>query len=91
MDDRIAFIVNLVANLIFTPIQFGMRNLPLASIDIVMFGEPFSGAWQLYGLITQMAGAGTDSLPRLGLHRQRTAMDYHHLELGEMTALFEDL
>ncbi len=30
------FIVNLVANLIFTPIQFGMRNLPLASIDIVI-------------------------------------------------------
>jgi tryptophan-rich sensory protein len=30
------FIINLVANLIFTPIQFGMRNLPLASIDIVI-------------------------------------------------------
>lgn len=30
------FIINLVANLIFTPIQFGLRNLPLASIDIVI-------------------------------------------------------
>ncbi|XZE18148.1 TspO/MBR family protein [Pirellulaceae bacterium SH449] len=30
------FILNLVANLIFTPIQFGLRNLPLASIDIVI-------------------------------------------------------
>ncbi|MBX7105650.1 MAG: tryptophan-rich sensory protein [Gemmataceae bacterium] len=30
------FAVNLVANLIFTPIQFGMRNLPLAAVDIVI-------------------------------------------------------
>jgi benzodiazapine receptor len=30
------FAINLVANLVFTPIQFGLRNLPLASIDIVV-------------------------------------------------------
>ena len=30
------FVVNLVANLIFTPIQFGLRNLTLASIDIII-------------------------------------------------------
>ncbi len=30
------FGINLVANLIFTPIQFGMRNLPLASVDILI-------------------------------------------------------
>lgn len=30
------FAINLVANLIFTPIQFGMRNLPLASLDILV-------------------------------------------------------
>jgi benzodiazapine receptor len=30
------FVVNLIANLIFTPIQFGLRNLTLASIDIVI-------------------------------------------------------
>jgi benzodiazapine receptor len=30
------FVINLVANLIFTPIQFGMRNLPLASVDILI-------------------------------------------------------
>lgn len=30
------FALNLVANLIFTPIQFGMRNLPLASLDILV-------------------------------------------------------
>jgi len=30
------FAINLLANLIFTPIQFGMRNLPLATVDIVI-------------------------------------------------------
>lgn len=30
------FVINLVANLIFTPIQFGLRNLPLAALDILI-------------------------------------------------------
>lgn len=30
------FAINLLANLIFTPIQFGLRNLPLASVDILI-------------------------------------------------------
>lgn len=30
------FAINLAANLIFTPIQFGMRNLPLAAVDILI-------------------------------------------------------
>ena len=30
------FAINLVANLIFTPIQFDMRNLPLAAVDILI-------------------------------------------------------
>lgn len=30
------FAINLVANLIFTPIQFGLRNLPLASVVILL-------------------------------------------------------
>ena len=30
------FAINLAANLVFTPIQFGLRNLPLASIDILL-------------------------------------------------------
>ena len=30
------FAVNLVANLLFTPIQFGLRNLPLAAADILV-------------------------------------------------------
>ena len=32
----IPFAINLVANLAFTPIQFGLRNLPLASVDILI-------------------------------------------------------
>lgn len=30
------FAINLVANLIFTPILFGLRDLPLAAMDIVI-------------------------------------------------------
>ena len=30
------FAINLLANVIFTPIQFGMRNLPLAAADILV-------------------------------------------------------
>lgn len=32
----VPFAINLVANLIFTPIQFGLRNLPLAALDILI-------------------------------------------------------
>jgi tryptophan-rich sensory protein len=32
----IPFAINLVANLLFTPIQFGLRNLPLAALDIAI-------------------------------------------------------
>lgn len=32
----IPFAINLVTNLIFTPIQFGLRNLPLAAVDILI-------------------------------------------------------
>lgn len=30
------FAINLVANLLFTPIEFGLRNLPLATFDILV-------------------------------------------------------
>ncbi len=30
------FAINLAANLILTPIQFGLRNLPLAAVDILI-------------------------------------------------------
>ena len=30
------FAINFIANIVFTPIQFGLRNLPLASVDILI-------------------------------------------------------
>jgi translocator protein len=32
----LAFAINLAANLVFTPIQFSLRNLPLAALDILV-------------------------------------------------------
>ncbi|NTU72354.1 MAG: tryptophan-rich sensory protein [Coriobacteriia bacterium] len=32
----VPLVVNVVANIAFTPIQFGLRNLPLASADILI-------------------------------------------------------
>jgi tryptophan-rich sensory protein len=32
----VPFAINLAANFAFTPIQFGLQNLPLASLDIVI-------------------------------------------------------
>jgi tryptophan-rich sensory protein len=32
----IPFAVNILANLLFTPIQFGLRNMPLATVDILI-------------------------------------------------------
>jgi len=36
LEGFIPFAINLVANLIFTPIEFGLRNLLLASVDILI-------------------------------------------------------
>lgn len=30
------FILNIASNLLYTPIQFGLKNIPLATIDIVL-------------------------------------------------------
>lgn len=30
------FLTNLIANILFTPIQFGLENLPLATLDILI-------------------------------------------------------
>lgn len=32
----IVFIINLIANLLFSPIFFGMKNIPLATVDILI-------------------------------------------------------
>jgi len=50
------FAINLVANLIFTPIQFGLRNLPLACIDILIVWATiiwlFLAAWPYFRWIS---------------------------------------
>lgn len=40
------FILNIIFNVIFTPIQFWMRNLPLASLDIILVLVTL--VWALY-------------------------------------------
>lgn len=32
----VPFALNLITNVLFTPIQFGLRNLPLAAVDILI-------------------------------------------------------
>jgi tryptophan-rich sensory protein len=36
----VPFAINLVADLNFTPIQFGLRSLPLAAVDILIVWHP---------------------------------------------------
>lgn len=46
------FLINLIANVIFTPIQFGLRDLPLAAVDILVVWStiPWAAAaiWKHY-------------------------------------------
>ncbi len=42
------FILNVIFNVIFTPIQFWMRNLPLASLDIILVLVTL--IWALYAI-----------------------------------------
>jgi benzodiazapine receptor len=50
------FAINLAANLAFTPIQFGLRNLPLATVDIliVLLTIPWmmAAVWRHYRWVT---------------------------------------
>jgi tryptophan-rich sensory protein len=43
------FAINLVSNLIFTPIQFGMRNLPLAAVDFLIVWATINWRWSPSG------------------------------------------
>lgn len=44
----IPFAINLIANLAFTPIQFGLRNLPMAAIDISIVW--FTIPWMMFAI-----------------------------------------
>ena len=72
------FAINLVANLIFTPIQFGMRNLPLATVDILIVWGTI--IWLAAGDLAalSMGGSGSSAVFRLGLFGDDIA-DYRSL------------
>ncbi len=42
------FILNIIFNVIFTPLQFWLRNLPLASLDIILV--LITLVWALYAI-----------------------------------------
>ncbi|QDT92646.1 TspO/MBR family protein [Gimesia algae] len=44
----IPFVINLIANLSFTPLLFGLRNLPLATLDILIVW--FSILWMAFSI-----------------------------------------
>jgi tryptophan-rich sensory protein len=43
------FLLNLLFNFLFTPLQFGLKNLPLASLDILLvFGTLLWAMWAIF-------------------------------------------
>lgn len=65
----VPFAINLVANLIFTPIQFGLRNLPLAAVDILIVWATIPwmmwAAWRAEGLGKLGKGVAIAQVPYL--------------------------
>ncbi len=55
------FILNLVFNFAFTPLQFGLRNNLLASIDIVLILVTL--AWALYAIYPYMPWVSYVNIP----------------------------
>ena len=74
--------INLVTNLIFTPIQFGMRNLPLAAVDVlIVWGTiiwMMIAVWQHYRWLAVAPSAEVC----LGVVGDRAAIVDHGHELG---------
>ena len=55
------FAINLTANLLFTPIQFGMRNLPLAAVDILIVWSTI--LWMMLAIWKHYKWVGVAQLP----------------------------
>ena len=50
------FLLNILFNVIFTPIQFGLRNLPLATLDIVfVLGTLLWAMWAIFPIARWVA------------------------------------
>jgi tryptophan-rich sensory protein len=58
------FAINLVANVAFTPIQFGLRNLPLASVDILVVLATI--VWMLIAVWPHYRWVALAQIPYLG-------------------------
>jgi len=57
------FILNLIFNFAFTPIQFGLKNLPLASLDIVLVLGTL--VWALVAIYPYLKWAALANIPYL--------------------------
>ncbi|MDP1563249.1 MAG: TspO/MBR family protein [Pirellulaceae bacterium] len=57
------FAINLVANLMFTPIQFGWRNLPLATLDILVVWATI--VWMIVAVWSQYKWVALSQVPYL--------------------------
>ncbi len=57
------FVLNLVSNLAFTPLQFGMQNNLLAAIDILLVLSTL--VWALMAIRTHAAWVGYANIPHL--------------------------
>ena len=76
----IPFAINFVANLLFTPIQFGLRNLPLAAADILIVLDHDSGD-DAVGLETPSLGRDrAGALSHLGIAGNDVATLDHLVE-----------
>ena len=60
----IPFAINLVANVIFTPIQFGLRNLTLASLDILVIWGTI--VWMMVAIWKHYRTIAIAQIPYLG-------------------------
>ncbi len=78
------FAINLVSNLIFTPIQFGMRNLPLAAVDILIVWVTIIWMTRRCLEALSLGGRGAGAVLRLGLDCDRVATE-HHVEQPVVT------
>jgi translocator protein len=57
------FLLNIAFNLAFTPIQFGLQNLPLAALDIVLVLATL--AWAMYAIFPIAAWVAYINIPYL--------------------------
>lgn len=57
------FILNLIFNFAFTPIQFGLKNLPLASLDILLTLGTL--IWSLVSIYTVFSWVAFVNIPYL--------------------------